>query len=257
MIPTALLAEPVAAAHPLARRHPATKIAGLTLALATWLAVPAVWLPGLGVALFGFLWWSGVPLRALSRAGRPWLFVAVLVLAVHTLSTVEAAPLGRPSWAGLREGVIALARVAGSAASLALFLRIAPLTDLISGSGWWLRAGRRFGLNTSRLSLVVAVALGTIPTVLVTGRRIEATVRLRRGGSKSLGRGPRRWWRRIVEKGHLLSPLIENLFRRADGLTLSLQNRLPGPPERLGRPPWQEWLALGAWVLILVLALVS
>jgi energy-coupling factor transporter transmembrane protein EcfT len=96
------------------------------------------------------------------------------------------------------------------------------------------------------------VALGTVPGVLAEGRRITAVVRLRRGGTVA-GRGLRARWQGGLDRAHLVIPLLEGLFRRADGLTLALQNRRPGPAPARGHPPAWQLLALVAWCGALVL----
>jgi energy-coupling factor transporter transmembrane protein EcfT len=255
MMPTGQLVATGVVPPALARRHPAVKLGGLFLALLGWLLAPTWCLPLLAAAQLGLLWWCGISPAALVPAVRPWLVIALLVLGVHSLTTVSAAPLGQPSWVGLGRGVIALARVAGSVAGLACYLRIAPLTDLVGGVSWWLRPAQRLGLDTTRLSLVIAVALGTIPLVLARGRRIEATLRLRQHSARHPASSRRSWWRRILVRGHLIIPLVEDLFRRAEGLTLSLQNRLPPADLQLGRPGAWEGLGLVAWTLLLVLVL--
>jgi len=234
----------------LARTHPATRIAGLLLALWSFFVVPAVLLP-VFLALIGIaLYRTGLTPAALTTTARPWLLIAVLVLVIHTLTTIEAAPLGHPSWQGFLRGVTILARIIGAAGSLVLFLRITPLRALTAGIGWWCKPWRRFGLDSTRLSLVLAVALGSVPNVLTESRRMEAAVRLRRGGVGRKGRGLGQWWNRILDKGHLVLPLLESLFRRAEGVTLTLQNRSPDPTDGMQRPPTKE---IGILVLCLVL----
>jgi energy-coupling factor transporter transmembrane protein EcfT len=93
---------------------------------------------------------------------------------------------------------------------------------------------------------VLAVALGAVPGVLAEGRRIEAVTRLRRGNA-ARERGPRRWWRRAVDRSHLAVPLLEGLFRRADGLSLALLDRRPRPAATWRPLPASQLLGLAAW----------
>ena len=253
MMPSAAFCTTAEETFPLVRLHPASKIAGLGLTLLSFLIVPGELLPPLLLLLVFTLWRSGLEPGALAGSVRPWLPVSLLVLVVHILTTVEAAPLGTPTWQGLWRGLAALARVAGAAGSLALFLRVTPLGDLTTGLTWWWRPWHRFGLDSTRLSLVLAVALGTVPSVVAEGRRIDATVRLRRGGTPA-GHAPRRWWRRMLDTGHVVVPLIESLFRRAEGLTLSLQNRLPRPAAGQRRPPLWQFIVLTIWTGLIVVA---
>lgn len=251
MMPTGPVAVPTACPFSLESRHPAVKLAGLVLALIGWLALPGWCLPGLWVLQVVVLWLCGFAPSALGPSVRPWLPIALLVLLVHSLTTVEAAPLGRPSWAGLGQGVLILSRVAGTVASLACYLRITRLGDLVAGVSWWLAPARRLGLDTTKLSLAVAVAIGTIPLVLARSRRIEATVRLRQTSVSHPEQKPRRLGHRLRNRAQLLVPLLEDLFRRAEGLTLSVQNRLPAPAAGEKRPGLGEGLILIAWTCLL------
>lgn len=237
----------------LARLHPASKLAGLLLGLVSCYLLPAWSLPLVLLAISLALARRGLNRPWLAQAVKPWLPVVLLVLAVHTLTTVEAAPLGTPSWAGLVRGLVTLGRLVASAGLLVLFLRTTPLAALVAGLAWWLRPARRWGLDAEGLSLTLAVALGTVPGVVAEGRRIEAVVRLRRGGAEGAGRGPRRWWRRLLDRGSLVVPLLESMFRRVEGLTLALRGRLPHQGHDLCRPPFGHLLGLLIWTGLLVL----
>jgi energy-coupling factor transporter transmembrane protein EcfT len=230
----------------LSRLHPASKLAGLLLVLISCFMLPWWLVPLLLGLLLAALWQRGLTRRGLVGGLRPWWPVALLVLVVHALTTVSAAPLGHPSWSGLGRGIAALARVGGAVAGLALYLRITPLDELADGLAWWRRPWRRTTGDAGRLALVLMVALGTVPGVMAEGRRIAAVVRLRRGDVVA-GRSLRTHWRRALDRAHLAVPLLEGLFRRADGLTLALQNRRPGPAQASGHPPAWQLLGLVAW----------
>ncbi len=231
------------------RLHPAVRLAAGPLGVATLLAAPAWWLPllltGLGLALRR----SGLPLRAQFAAARAWWFLALLVLAIHTVTTVSAAPLGHPSWFGALRGLIALGRAAATVAALALLVRAFTLGEAVAGVAWWGLTGWRGGPRATALAVTLAVALGAVPGVMAEGRRVGAALRLRRG-ALGAGPGPRRWRARLLDAGRLLQPLLETLFRRAETLTLSLRWRLPRPP-RLVRPPLAQLAALLVWAALL------
>jgi energy-coupling factor transporter transmembrane protein EcfT len=217
-------------ATPLSGLHPAVRLAAAILALLTCLGSSPLGLVVMAMCLMAALNWTGMgPLRQLA-ALKPWAPVALLVIAVHTLTTTQAAPLGHPSLAGFLAGGNALLRVACSVGCLGLYLRISPFDDLVMGVNWWLRPARRLGLRTDDLGLMLAVAMGTAPVVLGEGRRIEAVVTMRR----SLPRGHeiRTGSGRVaalVDRARVIVPLLETLARRAEALTLSLRHRRPDP----------------------------
>lgn len=237
----------------LGRPHPATRLAGLVLGLISGMAAGPVGLTVMLLLIVAALIWTGLPLANQLGALGPWLPVAAVVLIVHALTTVSAAPLGHPSLAGVEAGVRALARVAVSVGLLGLYLRIASLDDLIAGTAWWLRPWRRLGLPVDDLGLMLAVALGTAPVVLGEGRRIEMVVRLRRAGASEPGRRwfGHRWLERILDRARLVVPLLETLGRRAEALSLSLRRRRPsaGPSRPL---PIGQAVALGVWLGLLI-----
>ncbi len=235
------------------RTHPATRLAGLILALASGMVADPVGLVVLLVLVVLALVWTGLGLGRQLAALRPWLPVAALVMVVHTLTTVAAAPLGHPSVAGVWAGLRALSRVATSVALLGLYLRIASLDDLIVGVGWWLSPLRRLGLAVDDLGLTLAVALGTAPVVLGEGRRIEMVVRLRRSGTNgAMGGWLKRWTQRIIDRARLVVPLLETLGRRAEALSLSLRRRRPTTSGGDRFLPFGQSVVLVAWTGLLV-----
>ena len=241
-------------ATPLSRPHPATRLAALVLGLVSGMVAQPATLVVMLVLVVSALAWTGLgPGRQLA-AQKPWLPVAVLVLGVHTLTTVAAAPLGHPSWLGLAAGVRALARVGLSVGLLGLYLRIASLDDLIAGTGWWLAPLQRLGVPVADFGLMLAVALGTAPVVLGEGRRIEMVVRLRRagGGEKTTGSRVGRALHRIVDRAQVVVPLLETLGRRAEALSLSLRRRRPAPGVQARFLPVGEALVLAVWLGILI-----
>ena len=104
MLPVTPFAAPPDRDSRLARLHPASKLAGLVLALVSCFAVPWWGLPGVLLLLLAGLLRRGSGAGDLLRGLRPWWPVALLVLAVHVLTTTSAAPLWHPSWTGLGRG---------------------------------------------------------------------------------------------------------------------------------------------------------
>lgn len=262
MMPTMAPARPSAQRSLLARRRPATRLALLALGLVTSVTLPSPWLAIWFVLLWAAALQSGLTKADLIGAAKPWWPLALIVVAIHLLTTTAAAPLGHPSWAGAVAGVVALVRVAATMLCLWVFLRSGDLTELTAGLGWWLQPlGPVLG-DPRRIGVVLAVALGAVPRALADARRIDAVVRLRRTAvtagadpaSQPTVAGtqpplPVRWWRGLRDRGRLVVPLVEGIFRRADGLSLALAGRLPQPDLARARPTAGEAVGLVAWAV--------
>jgi energy-coupling factor transporter transmembrane protein EcfT len=236
---------------PLGGAHPAVRLGGIVLALATCMAAAPAGLAAIALVLIFAMTWTGLGFGRQLAALKPWGFVAVLVVVVHTFTTTSAAPLGHPSVGGLLAGGKALLRVACSVGCLGLYLRVTPLDDLVVGVGWWLRPLRRLGLRTDDLGLTLAVAMGTAPVVLGEGRRIEAVVTMRRAHpdhaeAGGVGAPIRKFFRRARDRARVVVPLLETLARRAEALTLSLRHRRPDPLTA-GRVPVLQMIVLILW----------
>ena len=255
MIPGAALGPARTGAGPGYGWHPAARLGILLLGWASilllhWPAAAAV----LALVVAGLVraGWSG---RDLLRAGRPWWPVAALVLAVHAVTATAAAPLGRPSWAGLMAGLLALTRVAAAMTWLGLFIRTTELDDLVTAVQWWLRPLARLGVPAADLGLVLAVAMGTVPLALSEGRRMAAVTRLRRHAppgfcpSRPARRTP---WVLIRDRAEAVVPLLESLARRSDAVALSLRPRRPQPGVGGPPPPVGQALLLIGWTAVVL-----
>lgn len=262
MIPGAAFAAGALRPEFLASIHPALRLGGLFLGLISCLLVSPPVLLLMTLVLVPALAGTGLGPSAQLKSLRPWLPMILVVLLIHILTTTTAAPLGRPSWGGLRAGLGALLRVGCTVGWLALYSRTSSLDDLVGAVCWWLRPLERMGFSGRNLGLVLAVALGTAPVVLGEGRRIEAVTRLRRAGSPDSADGgsrrdPRRWFRDQLDRARVVVPLVETLGRRAEALSLSLRSRRPGDAGLPGSGPGIPGLAvLALWsaVLIMVVA---
>jgi energy-coupling factor transport system permease protein len=243
---------------PLGHMHPAASLGALVLGLAgTFLAIP-IFLTITIVLLSAGLAWTGLDLQRQLLALKPWLPVALLVMLVHTLTTVAAAPLGRPSVAGALAGVEALARVVCTVGWLGLFLRVMSLDDLVLGLGWWLRPLARLGVPVGDVGLVLAVALGTAPVVLGEGRRIQTVLRLRRTGPGAVPAGGfKRFIDGLLDRARVIVPLLETLARRGEALSLTLRRRRPDSTAGLTPLPVWQALLLVVWTAGLVLLVMA
>jgi len=230
--------------------HPATQLSLLMLGLvAVLVASPLVLLLALALLEVALLV-TGISWGQQWAAQRPWWSMAVLVVITHTLTTLSAAPLGRPSLAGLVGGLLALGRVLASVSLLVVYRRVVSLDNVVVGLGWWLRPLASLGLPVRDLGLVLAVAMGTVPLVAAEGRRLEMVGRMRRAGATVGGRGHRvqRWFARIVDRAQAVVPLLETLARRAEALNLSLRHRRPNLTAGKRRLPLREGVLLAvAW----------
>jgi energy-coupling factor transport system permease protein len=251
VIPGAAIAPIPRRSFALGKLHPAIKLGGLFLGLATTLMAGTGGLALLLALLVGALLWSGFGFCAQLGTLRPWLPLLLLALLVHTLTGQWETAAWHPSWTGFLAGTWAVARVLVSLAWLALYLRSSSLDELVQGITWWLRPASRLGLPTQDLGLLVAVALGTLPVVLGEGRRIQMVSRLRRTGPReSAGDVPGRrvrWRRKLSDRVRLIVPLCEGMGRRAETYTLALRRRRPLPPPPGARPSWSSLLVLVVW----------
>lgn len=228
---------------------PTTFLAMMVLGIISSLLAAGPWLAGMIVLLVLALLWTGLNPATQWRSMRPWLPVALFVLMIHIFTTTAAAPLGHPSWGGLRAGLLALARIGLAMGWLALFARLKSLDDLVQAVRWWLQPLEKLGLETGQLALVLAVALGTVPGVMSEGRRVDAVLRMRRacpdGGNISR-------WRRFMDKVLVIVPLMEGLLRRAEVLSLSLRTRQPAATVALVSPPWWQLAGLVVWLVLMI-----
>jgi len=226
----------------------------VVLGIITSLVASGPLLIGMIILLVSSLLWTGLNPATQWQAMKPWIPVGLFVLAVHVFTTTAAAPLGVPSWGGLRAGMLALSRIGLSLGWLALFARLKSLDDLVRAVRWWLRPLEKIGLPTGQLALVLAVALGTVPGVMSEGRRVEAVLRMRRASPE--GAGVSRW-RRFLDRVLVVVPLMESLLRRAEVLSLSLRTRQPSTGVIMAGPPVWQLSLLVFWLILIILLIWS
>ncbi len=221
----------------------------VVLGIISSLLASGPWLAFMISILILALLWTGLNPATQWEAMRPWLPVVGFVLVIHVFTTTAAAPLGHPSWGGLRAGVLGLARIGLALGWLSLFARLKSLDELVQGIRWWMQPLAKVGLQTDQLALVLAVALGTIPGVMSEGRRVDAVLRMRRavpnGGKVSR-------WRRFLDKVLVIMPLMESLMRRAEVLSLSLRTRQPAVGVPLMGPPIWQLAGLVLWLVLII-----
>jgi energy-coupling factor transporter transmembrane protein EcfT len=234
--------------------HPATRLAALPLGVITCYVLPVWALPLAVAALFFGLTRAGLSPASQAAALRPWLWVGLLVLALHTFTTVAAAPLGRPSWAGLVRGLSVVGRVAAMIGCLMLARRVIRPDDLVAGLAWWTWPLWRGRGQPVSLALSLVVAAGVVPGAVSEARRLSAMSRLRRAGRLPRRRW-RRWGQRLLDQGYVVLPMMESLFRRAETLPVALSGRLP-LLAAVSRPPLWQLGGLLAWTMSLVAAVV-
>ncbi len=232
----------------LRRLHPAVVLAGACAAAAALLVAPWPLVAVLCALTGGLLARAGWGRRHVTRLLKPWLPVALLVLAVHLLTTTSAAPLGHPSLQGAQNGTVAVARLACLLGGLALVQGQLGIDALLAGWSWllWPLDGKIVPVQD--LSLVLTVAVGTAPRVMDEGRRLLQAQRLRRGRRGGLlGRSRDRLW--------VAAPLLEELARRTETLSLTLRAR-HAPAGRPAGPGKGQLLLLMVWVAALVAGVV-
>ena len=227
--------------------HPAVRLLVALLAVITVMIVPPLRLVVPAVLLLGALHGAGLRWRRLPAVLVPWWPVVVLVLAVHTLTATDAAPLWRPSLVGLGRGLAVLARLALMMMIMGLAGRSLSVRDLTVAARWLLRPLRVVGLDTRHLGLTLAVALGTAPRIQAEAARLQMCRRLRQPAG-----GRRTPWRRFRESIQVVPPLMDGLARRAETLPLMLAHRIPAQAEPVPRPPWWQLAPLVVWSAVLI-----
>jgi len=228
----------------------ATILLGMVvLGIFSSLVVPANLLLAMIAALISALMLTGLKPVAQWKALRPWIPVVLFVITVHIFTTTDSAPLGHPSWGGLRAGALALARIGLAFSWLALFSRLKSLDELVGAVRWWLRPWEKMGAPTGQLALVLAVALGTVPGVMNEGRRVQAVTRMRRAQPGANGTSRMRNFR---DRVLVVIPLMESLMRRAEALSLSLRTRQPLENTGKAGPPLWQLAVLVLWLLFII-----
>lgn len=267
MIPAARSKRPPGSSLPLGRWHPASTLGAGLLAVLSALLLPLPLLLPLAGSVGWLLWRTGWRPAGLLACWKIWTPLLLIVLGAHTLTAVDAAPLGMPSWIGLGRGLTALARLASMFASAAVTMRLLPLPLLSAGLAWWLRPLRRCGFDGRHLDLVLAVAAGTAPRTLSEASRLRDCLRLRMNTSSVAGHRVesncavdrsgliRPICMRLREYWLVVPPLMEGLVRRSESLPLALIGRAPQAATEIRPLPVWQALLLVLWAVLLVLAI--
>jgi energy-coupling factor transporter transmembrane protein EcfT len=238
---------------PLSGFHPPVRLALGALAVLSALLLPMHVLPLLTGMLAWMLWRAGWRPRAMAARWRIWWPLPAIVLVAHTVSAIDAAPLGSPTWTGAGRGLLALARLSLMFASAGLTLRLLPMPMLSAALAWWLRPLRLIGPAGHHLNLALTVAATTAPRTLAEAERLRNCLRLRMGRPERQGPWSR-WLRVLRESWLIVPPLMEGLARRADCLPLALVGRVPADSTVESRLPWRQAVLVAAWAVLLVLA---
>lgn len=225
--------------------HPAVRLLAVLLLMVTSMLVAPQWLPVPALLVFNGLHLAGLRWRRLPALAAPWSLLALVVVAAHTVSATDAAPLWHPSLAGLGRGLLTVVRLALVLGTVALADRLMSVRDLTAAVAWWLRPLRPLGVDTRHLGLTLAVALGTAPQTRVEAERLLACLRLRRPVAG------RRFWHRFGDRLRVMPPLMDGIMRRAETLPLALAHRVPAEDPPDAAAPWYQFLPLVAWALAL------
>lgn len=245
MIPASTRTWRSAPPHGRAPGHPAVRLLAVVLLVVTSMVVAPRWLPVPALLVLNGLHLAGLRWRRLPALLVPWSLPALVVLAAHTVSATDAAPLWQPSLVGLGRGLIILARLALVLGAVALADRLMSVRDLTTAVAWLLRPLRPLGVDTRHLGLTVAVALGTAPRTRVESERLVACLRLRRPAAA------RRPWHRFSDRVRVVPPLMDGIMRRAETLPLALAHRVPAEASPAGAVPWYQFLPLAIWAVSL------
>lgn len=200
----------------------------------------------------------GYILRGLVRS---WpILTFFMVLAVFYLGWQEPAGKVYLQWSYLRVTRLALQLMSLSLVRLLCFVFLVSLpsltttvTELTHGIRILLLPFRRFGIPAHDIALVFMIALRFVPTLAEEMERVIKAQASRGGDIGNLN------WRRPVQIGRMLLPLIVplfvNAFRRAEELAVAMEARCFMPGAERTSYTILQGDAIDIWVTLIVLAI--
>lgn len=204
---------------------------------------------------------SGVPFHYLLRGLRPILYIILFAMVIYLFFTKGGVVLLKIGFItvesdGLREGFFVITRLITLVFfSLLLTLTTTPLS-LTYGMGYFLKPLRLFGLPTDEITMIMAIALRFIPTLIEESQRLMRA-QVARGADFETGTV----FRKAKSMVPLIVPLFVSAFRRADELATAMEARgyrigVLRTRMREDKLSYSDWIALGMIILLLVIALI-
>lgn len=160
------------------------------------------------------------------EALRPLALFAVLLFGLHLFFTEGDAifPISylpvRITQEGFFRGLLISWQFLSLALSGAILTMTTSPSDLVCGLEHLLSPLRRIRIPVQDIAVMVSMALRFMPTLLEEYDRIK-TARIARGACVETGR----FGRKMKNMAAILTPLMFNVFRRADDLTEAMESR--------------------------------
>jgi energy-coupling factor transport system permease protein len=179
----------------------------------------------IAVLMAAGLYASGLPMRALIRNLRPFLWLFVIVFLAHALFGSSDGRQVARIWrltittSDLSNGALYSLRLTLLVVVAALLTMTTMPLDLMDGLARILRPLRRVRVPVEELTLMMGLALRFIPTLLSEANRIRKA-QLSRGANLEGGLVQR--FRAVLP---LVLPLFVSAFRRADDLAMAMEAR--------------------------------
>ena len=166
-----------------------------------------------------------IPARYVVRGLRPILYIVIFALIIYLFFTkggvvlYRLGPVTIESEGALLGFFVITRLVILILASLLITLTTTPLS-LTHGMEYFMKPLQRFGLPTSEVAMIMAIALRFIPTLLEESSRLMRA-QVSRGADFERGS----IFRRARTLAPLIVPLFVSAFRRADELALAMEAR--------------------------------
>lgn len=216
----------VAADTWLHRADPRSKLLAVLVVSIAVLGTKSLWVElSLAGILMACVWLSALPMGALARSLRPFLWLFVIIFFVHALwGTADGLVLIRVwgatvTTSGVAGGLAYALRLLLLVAAASLLTLTTTPVDLAEGLGTVLRPLRRFRIPVDEWTLMMGLALRFIPVLLSEANRIKMA-QLSRGAD--LDGGLLKRFRLVVP---MVLPLFVSTFRRAEELAMAMESR--------------------------------
>jgi energy-coupling factor transport system permease protein len=178
-------------------------------------------------AFFAFLIGAaGIPVRHIGRALRPVAPFLALLFGMHLFvvegnspGSLSPLPIAITSEGG-RQGAYVVWQFAGLVISGALLTMTTSSFGIVQGIERLLRPASRFGVPSSEIAMMIAMAMRFFPLLTEEYERIRMA-QLSRGADSGSGS----LIRRFRAAANLTLPLLLAAFRRADALIMAMEAR--------------------------------
>lgn len=241
------------------RLDPRTKLVGIvTLAILICTARDLSRILILFIFLGSVLLLSKLPVSLIWRGLRGGLFILLFTILVHsfftpgrTLSSLSGFSI---TYEGLYRGVSIFLQLTALFLGGIIFTGTTPPLRLVEGFRWISSPLRFTRIPVGELSLIMAIAIRFIPTLISETERL---IKIQRSRGIELSSGPIK--KRIRSLFFIILPLFAGTFRRAEELALSMEVRCfrgMGQRTQLRKSSFKERDLTALFVLTILIFLV-